>query len=70
VENDEEGPDLEFPQFFLIMIQYMDLSTSGLQNKLLCIPLPLLIHQEYEVSNNLLNQHPKNFTGSAVISVN
>jgi len=68
VENDEDSLVDEFPQFFSIRIQYLDLSCLGLENKPLHIPLLLLIHQEYDVISDLLNQCANNFSGSAIIS--
>jgi hypothetical protein len=62
VGNDvEDGLDHKFLRFFPRADQIFVRASRTSR-------LPLLIRQEFDVINNLLNQQPKNYASSAIIS--
>ena len=66
--EDNEGLDDELRSFFPATIHYLDLSSLKLSNPPRRLPLPLLIRDEYNVISKLLDDLPKDNSGSAIVS--
>jgi len=67
-DKDSGENDVELHSFLPATIRFLDLSSLELENPPPRLPLPLLLRQDYDVISGLIEQRPKNSSGSVVVS--
>jgi hypothetical protein len=68
LEEESDGNDTELSSFLPATLDFLDLSSLGLQNEPRRLPLPLLLRQEYSLISQLIEERPTSSSGCVIVS--